>query len=339
MTGWGRKESLLQGDVHYWGVWWGMEPFEVYEQKIGRFHSEHGFQGIPAMNSLQKFIPEDERKEGAAAMKTHQKHPTGYETIREYMARDYPVPEDFEDYVYVSQLLQARGISMATRAHRLNRPYTMGSLYWQLNDVWPVTSWSSIDYYGSPKALQYALKQDFAPLMLGVKEQGEQKLQVWVASDMLQDKALRLQVEEFDFSGELIYGKQEPLQVKALESLPYLELALSTSFRQGKSFYHFALVEDDQAVQEFFHFHGRPKDLPLEEGRITTQWISNQELEVQVQDAFQKDLYLEAGGITFDRNYFDALPGTYRLKVVTNSEKEQRPEVGIKTLNALLSKD
>ena len=339
MTGWGRKESLLQGDVHYWGVWWGMEPFEVYEKKIGRFHSEHGFQGIPAMASLRQFIPQEDLKQGSSSMKTHQKHPTGYETIREYMERDYPVPENFEDYVYVSQLLQARGISLATRAHRMNKPYTMGSLYWQLNDVWPVTSWSSIDYYGRPKALQYALKRDFAPYMLGVKELGGPNLEVWAVSDIQQDKDLTLKIEEFDFSGLLLYAKQEPVRVEAMQSGAILSLPPSQSFRQGGSFYHFALMNDQEMLAEYFHFGGRPKDLPLMEGSLSVKWISDEELELELQNAFFKNVYVEAGGMIFDRNYFDALPGTYRLKVKANPLYERRPEIKIKTLNMISRQD
>jgi beta-mannosidase len=336
MTGWGRKESILQGDVHYWGVWWGMEPFEVYEEKIGRFHSEHGFQGIPAMASLREFIPQEDLERGSPSMKTHQKHPTGYETIREYMARDYPVPDDFEDYVYVSQLLQARGISLATRAHRMNKPYTMGSLYWQLNDVWPVTSWSSIDYYGRPKALHYALKRDFAPFMLGARDSIQKNLEVWVVSDVQQDKELTLKIEEFDFSGLLLYAKQEPVRVEAMQSGAILSLPPSQSFRQGVSFYHFALMNDQEMLAEYFHFGGRPKDLPLREGSLSVKWISDEELELELQNAFFKNVYVEAGDMIFDRNYFDALPGTYRVKVMTNPNGETRPEIQVKSLNRIM---
>src|SRR5690606_7102848 len=139
--GWGRKESLLRGDSHYWGVWWGKQPFEIYQQKIPRFMSEFGFQSIPSVETMQKWLPPDGLSLTSDAMKNHQKHPTGFETINEYMQRDYKIPAKFEDYTYVSQLLQARGMKIAIEEHRRAMPYCMGPIYWQLNDCWPVVSW------------------------------------------------------------------------------------------------------------------------------------------------------------------------------------------------------
>ncbi|WP_409516688.1 MULTISPECIES: glycoside hydrolase family 2 protein [unclassified Empedobacter] len=158
--GWGRKESLTQGDSHYWGVWWGMEPFETYEKKVPRFASEYGFQGMPTLKTVKSMFSEkDTLSKNSAIILAHQKHPKGWETINEYMQRDYVVPTDFVQYNYVSQLLQARGIQLAIEAHRRAKPYNMGSLYWQLNDVWPVTSWSSLDKLGNWKALHYQVKE------------------------------------------------------------------------------------------------------------------------------------------------------------------------------------
>ncbi|NQV03312.1 MAG: glycoside hydrolase family 2 protein, partial [Bacteroidia bacterium] len=101
MHGWGRKESLTEGDLHYWGVWWGKEPFEAYDNKVGRFVSEYGFQGFPDYSTIEKFTRVSDRQLGSNVMKAHQKHPVGYETIDEYMNRDYKVPTDFEMYGYV----------------------------------------------------------------------------------------------------------------------------------------------------------------------------------------------------------------------------------------------
>ena len=111
--GWGHEESLTTGDSHYWGVWWGMEDFDMYFDKTGRFMSEYGFQGMPPMSSLQKFIPEDSVYRYSKTLKSHQKHPFGFEAINKYMQREFPVPEKFEDFVYVSQVLQAEGLQHA----------------------------------------------------------------------------------------------------------------------------------------------------------------------------------------------------------------------------------
>jgi len=103
--------------------------------------SEYGFQGMPNGKTIQSFGNDLDLNWDSTAIQNHQKHPTGYQTIQEYMARDYKVPTSLEDFAYVSQLLQAEGMKIALEAHRSARPYCMGSLYWQLNDCWPVTSW------------------------------------------------------------------------------------------------------------------------------------------------------------------------------------------------------
>ena len=160
-NGWGRKESLTHGDAHYWGVWWGAEPFEIYEEKVGRFMSEYGFQGFPDLKTLDSCLLPEDRNLLSPALLNHQKHPRGMELIRTYMELEYKVPDEFEDYAYVSQLVQAYGIKKAIEAHRRAMPRCMGTLYWQLNDCWPVISWSSVDYYNRWKALHYFVRQAY----------------------------------------------------------------------------------------------------------------------------------------------------------------------------------
>ncbi len=164
--GWGHPESLTRGDSHYWGVWWGEEPFEVLTEKLPRFMSEFGFQAYPPLPSIERFTEPADRRVGSPVMAAHQKHPRGDELIRLYMARDYPEPSGFDDFVYLSQLVQADGIGAALEAHRRARPRTMGTLYWQLGDTWPVVSWSSVDYYGAWKALHYAARRAFEPVLV-----------------------------------------------------------------------------------------------------------------------------------------------------------------------------
>ena len=157
----GVTESLTSGDAHYWGVWWGKEPFSTYEEKIPRFMSEFGFQSFPEFSTVKKYTNQSDYDIYSDVMKSHQRSSIGNSTIEEYMVRDYNVPDSFEHFLYVSQLLQAEGISLGMEAQRRNRDVCMGSLYWQLNDCWPVASWSSIDYYGKWKALHYQTKKSF----------------------------------------------------------------------------------------------------------------------------------------------------------------------------------
>jgi beta-mannosidase len=208
--GWGNPESLNRGDSHYWGVWHGQEPFQVYAEKLPRFSSEYGFQAFPAMRTVEAFTEPGDRSLSDPVMLIHQKHPVGNELIRLYMEWDYPVPSAFADFVYVSQLLQARGMGTAFEAHRRAMPRTMGSLYWQLNDTWPVVSWSSRDYFGHWKALHYTAKKAFAPLLVSPILRGD-TVEVWGVSDLLEPVESTLQLELLGFDGTILW--QAPVSV------------------------------------------------------------------------------------------------------------------------------
>ena len=165
LYGWGHPECVTHGDSHYWGVWWGEEPFEKYAEKTGRFMSEYGFQSYPLITTIRHFCPDDQLSIDSPTLRNHQKHGRGREIIDKAMLRYYGFDSktlDLEDYCYVSQLLQAWGVGYGIFQHIKQfvvsgdtPSHCMGTLYWQLNDCWPVASWSSIDYYGNWKALHY----------------------------------------------------------------------------------------------------------------------------------------------------------------------------------------
>ncbi len=175
-TGWGREAAYRRGDVHYWGVWWGREPFERYRERVGRFHSEYGMQGYPVWATVRDFAggrSSGVLSEDDATFASHQKHPTGFATLREYarqtflpdtLALDRLRRDDLPAYAFVTQAMQAEGIGLAASAHRAGAPRTMGTLVWQLNDVWPVVSWSSVDVYGRWKPLHHRLAALYRPL-------------------------------------------------------------------------------------------------------------------------------------------------------------------------------
>lgn len=165
LYGWGHPECVTHGDSHYWGVWWGELPFEVYKEKTGRFMSEYGFQSYPEWSTVCRFCPEDQRTIDSPTMRGHQKHARGVQIIDKAMRQYYGFDSQslsLEDYCYVSQLLQAWGTGYGILHHLLAQPHCMGTLYWQLNDCWPVASWSSIDFYGNWKAMHYRAKDLFS---------------------------------------------------------------------------------------------------------------------------------------------------------------------------------
>ena len=168
LYGWGHPECVTHGDSHYWGVWWGEEPFEKYAEKTGRFMSEYGFQSYPMISTIRQFCPEDQLYIDSPTLKNHQKHPRGREIIDKAMMQYYGCDSkslSLEDFCYVSQLLQAWGTGYGIFQHIKQQPHCMGTLYWQLNDCWPVASWSSIDFFGNWKALHYRAQALYADNM------------------------------------------------------------------------------------------------------------------------------------------------------------------------------
>ncbi|MBC7384129.1 MAG: glycoside hydrolase family 2 protein, partial [Bacteroidia bacterium] len=269
--GWGHAESLQQGDAHYWGVWWGNEPFKNYKNKVGRFMSEYGFQGMPAINTFKILMPGFANKFDSVAFKNHQKHPTGYQTINTYLQRHYKVPRGFDNYVYVSQLLQANGMQTAIESHRLAKPYCMGSLYWQLNDCWPVTSWSTVDFYHNYKAAHYRVKELFKDVIVSVIEQYDSVF-VYVISDKRAMINGDLKIKLMNFSGSVYF---ENSYLKAVEKdIVRCCLKYNKKFLTGDSINLNIMVlhasfEYDHDVSSCNYYFVDPKDLTLQKPVIT----------------------------------------------------------------------
>ncbi|CAM3512891.1 glycoside hydrolase family 2 protein [Flavobacterium saliperosum] len=311
--GWGRKESLLQGDSHYWGVWWGMEPFEIYKKKVGRFMSEYGFQGMPKLQAFKAFANETDLHLASETVKNHQKHPTGYQTIQTYMEREYKVPTQFEEYIYVSQLLQAEGMKTAIEAHRRAKPYCMGTLYWQLNDCWPVTSWSSVDYFGNWKAFHYQAKRSFEPILVSVAEEDNQ-YKVYVVSDELTPKKGRLQLELIDFKGNVLWKSTSEIQVEGNTGKEYYAIAGKEmeKFNSKQVVLSVKLLLSDADVKSTLFYFEKPKDLELKEPKITIRYRNENTMEIS-SDVLAKNVFLSVDAVHFSDNYFDLLPGEKRI--------------------------
>ena len=162
-----------EGDVHSWKVWTRLHPIEEYTEFYPRFCSEFGFESCPGWETILSFTEQDDRELFSDVMVAHQKHVNGNNKLTEYFSQYYPKPRSFDLLCYTTQLMQAYAIRIAVEHYRRNRGRCMGALYWQLNDCWPVLSWSSIDYNGTPKALHYAAERFYAPILLSVRSFGE----------------------------------------------------------------------------------------------------------------------------------------------------------------------
>jgi beta-mannosidase len=165
-NGWGHKESFTEGDSHYWGVWWGLEDIEIFEHKTGRFVSEYGMQAMPNYSSIEQFTLPNERYLSSVVIQSHQKAGNGFAKIQYYLHRYFLDSNKLkqlplEDYTYLTQCLQYYSFKNSIAIHRSKQPYNMGTLLWQLNDCWPVASWSITDYSRQPKAAWYAVKEAY----------------------------------------------------------------------------------------------------------------------------------------------------------------------------------
>ena len=166
-----RPNDENRGDVHYWDVWHGGRPFTEYRQFYFRYLSEFGFQSFPSVKTIESFTEPCDRNAFSYVMEKHQRNDAANGKIASYMSSTYLYPTTLDAFVYASQLLQAQAIKYGVEHFRRNRGRCMGAVIWQLNDCWPVASWSSIDYYGRWKALHYYAKRFFAPLLLSCEEE------------------------------------------------------------------------------------------------------------------------------------------------------------------------
>ena len=162
-----------RGDVHYWDVWHGEKPFTEYRKFTFRYASEFGFQSFPCLKTVESFTEPRDRNIFSRIMERHQRNAAANGKIMAYLAQTFRYPNSFDNLLYASQLMQAEAIRYGVEHWRRNRGASMGAIIWQLNDCWPVASWASVDYFGRWKALQYAAKRFFAPVLLSAEEEGE----------------------------------------------------------------------------------------------------------------------------------------------------------------------
>lgn len=203
LSNWGNEEFYNHGSQHYWGVWHGKDPIEDFGKKIGRFNAEYGFQSFPQESTLLTFSNPSEWDLDSAVMKHHQKSYVGNGMIAKHSDLLYGKPKDFEEFVYFSQLTQARAVGLAVSGHRINWPRCTGTLYWQLNDCWPAPTWSSLDYYNNWKILQYEVKDLYRDVAVLAKEEKLGERKYYLVSDLSDTVMCDLFYSVYDLDGNL----------------------------------------------------------------------------------------------------------------------------------------
>jgi beta-mannosidase len=294
--------------------------------------SEFGFQSFPSFETMKYINQTEETTLMTDSWKSHQKHDRGLQLIFDYMERDYKVPMQDDDYIYVSQLAQAKGIVMGIEAHRRAKPYNMGTLYWQLNDCWPAISWSSMDYFGNWKALQYRAKEAFENLLLSTTFKNN-KVSIYIINDNFEIYSDDLIIELIDFKGNVLWSDKKLISIEKDSSKKVYELDLKNKNIDTKKTYLRVKFYSDLKIS----FLEKPKNLLLENSKIITSLNKLEEgfLLTLESKTLQKDVFLYTSKEGhFNRNFFDLEPNevdTIFFKTNANS----LDDLQIKTLNSI----
>lgn len=319
LADWDGRDSVVhanfnEGDYHYWDVWGARAPISDYRTHVGRFVSEYGFQSFPEFKTVKAYAQPQDYDIFSDVMKAHQRATNGNDTIKIYMERDYHVPADFRQFLYVGQVLQAEAIKIAMEAHRAHMPYCMGSLFWQINDCWPVASWSSIDYYGRWKAQQYFAVKAYDKVLVSPVIDGD-KLTVTAVSDLLLDKPANLSLRIIDFHGKVLFSQTSQLTLKANCSAQVFAGEVSTligSAQPETVLLHVSVSTGEDVLSQNILYFKPVKDLILPAPSLTRKIrpIGSDYAVALTSPSLVKNLCLshEAEG-KFSDNYFDMLPG------------------------------
>jgi beta-mannosidase len=310
-------DNQHNGDMHYWAVWHQQAPASDYTLQFPRFMTEYGFQSFPEMRTIHAFANKPEDFDiRSTVMQAHQKNKGGNERILTYMLREYREPKDFASFVYLSQVQQAEIIKIGAEHLRRQRPRTMGSLYWQLNDCWPVASWASIDYYGRWKALHYYARRFYDDVLISPFLHDD-KVDVYIVSDKLQPLSGTIHMRLLDFSGHSLLDQTKDVQIAAQSNAIYFSVDKSAMSVKGdlrRSFLVFDLTIAGKQVSRNLIFFSATHDLelPVTPKIETNLSKSGNDYTVALESGkLARGVYVSFGDLDAQSsdNYFDLLPG------------------------------
>jgi Beta-galactosidase/beta-glucuronidase len=311
-----KANVLDNGDYHYWNVWSGDAlPATAYLDVTPRFQSEYGLQSFPSMATLRSVLKPFDLAIDSPVLRAHQKFDKGRgnQRLLMYVEREYGKPKDFAALVYLSQVMQAEGIQLAAEHLRAARPQSMGSLYWQLDDVWPGVTWSSVDYYGRWKVLQYHAKRFYAPLrVVAIRQDG--KTRVSLVSDRTVPLAAELRVRVLDMDGKTVWDRTQPAHVAALASTPggdYTDAQLLRGADPQRTVAVFELLDHGKPLSRHQVYFAQAKDLQLPDPRLKAELSADgRSLTVGAKN-FAREVWVDFGDLDarLSDDAFDLLPG------------------------------
>ncbi len=267
--------DIDRGDQHYWDVWHSGKPFTEYRNHYFRFCSEYGFQSFPSSKTIAQFSLPSDRNIFSKVMESHQKNKTANSKIFQYISDYYLYPKDMDNIAYISQVLQLRAIQYGVEHWRRNRGRCMGSLYWQLDDCWPVASWASIDYYGRWKALHYGARHFYRPVTVSAceKEELSPEISYWILNESKERVRRHLEIDLIDTSFHVVYhteadGEAEPFSSKEIVSENFSKY-LETDDQKETRFARVRMFSDGVLEDERVTLFVKPKYFSFQKPRYS----------------------------------------------------------------------
>ena len=317
------------GDRHYWEVWHGKKPIEMYNKERSRFFSEYGFQSFPEFESVKRYAPRQEDWDiYSEIMMSHQRGGMhANELIETYLLNEYRKPRNFEAFLYMNHVLQGDAIKTAIEAHRRDMPYCMGTLFWQHNDCWPVASWASRDYYGRWKAQHYFARKAYRDILVSPIADEDGQLKVQIVSDRHKACNGRLEVKVMKLTGEVLNSYKRNVIVdanssKALFSVP-LDEALKGVRKEDVFIHAVRLTAKGNSNYTNNYFLVKQKEVNYPKAQLATsvQPIEGGFEVTLSSDNFARAVFIATGDAnsSFSDNYFDILPGSsVKVEVYTD---------------------
>lgn len=319
-----------RGDVHYWEVWHGDKPITEYRKFYFRYLSEFGFQSFPSLKTCETFTEPEDRNIFSYVMEKHQRNKTANGKIMNYMEQTFLYPTSFDTVLYASQLLQAEAIRYGVEHFRRNRGRCMGTVIWQLNDCWPVASWSSIDYCGRWKALHYYAKRFFAPLMLSCAEEGiltqdtnpnaepyhvRKSIHLNVANETMSDQEVTVRYALRNADGEILREGSVSLTVPALSSgwLPKEEMEDAELY---SNYVSYEMETEGKVISGGSVMFCAPKHFRFHDPKLRVRAEGNELVVTACAYARSIEIINEDDDMLLEDNYFDMNGGERRIRIV-----------------------
>ena len=313
-----KANDSTRGDKHYWQVWGNPAlPVQAYLRETPRFMSEYGLQAWPSLRTLEGIIPADQQQVDSPVVKAHQKFMAGEgnQRLLQYIEREFGTPRNFDDFVYLSQVTQAEGIALAALHHRASRPYTMGSLYWQLNDVWPGASWSSIDYAGRWKALHFHAKRFFADhAVAALRDEGVTR--VSLLNDRTEPLRGQWRLRVMDVDGRVRRDERKGVTVPPLAALEvgrFTDAQLLGKADPTRTVAVAELLDGERVISRQVVYFVAAKDMRLPKAKIASRWLrEGDDTVLELRSAqLSRGVWVEFDGFdaVLDDNALDLVPG------------------------------